>query len=161
MRHRLVLVPALVSAVALAGACGGNAGPGPADDARAARAVAQRVIDGLMLGRDPDAACAAMTPDAQANAAARTPRLALGAEPPTGELGMIFTGSLLTAAFDDVRATAGAVTVTGDDAVATIDYAGAIRDQLDVPSARVRLRRVDGRWLVTSTDAVGRDAATG
>jgi len=162
MRHRLVLVPLVAGAVALAAACGGASGPDPADDERAARAVAQRVIDGLLLGRDPDAACAAMTPEAQANAAAHTPRLMLGDEPPTCAVGMIFVGSFLTAALrDDVRATAGAVTISGEDAVVTIDYAGAIRDHLDVAATQLRLRRTDGRWLVSSSDPAGLGATTG
>ena len=64
---------------------------------------------------------------------------------------MTFLGNFIPAALGrDVRATAGAVTVTGDAAVVTIDYAGAISDRLDVPSARLSLRRTDRRWLVTS-----------
>jgi hypothetical protein len=143
------LAAGVTAAAVLVAGCGG--GTDPASDARAARAVAQRAVDGIFMNGDPDAACAALTPEAQAGTARQAPELVLHGEEPTCAAGMAFLGGFWDGFADGgARATAGAVAITGDDAVVTIDYTGAIRDRLGVATGRVRLARIDGHWLVTN-----------
>jgi hypothetical protein len=136
--------------VLLAAGCGGGGAPDPEADARAVREVAQRALDGIFAHGDPDDASAALTPGAQAGMARQAPRIVLRGEPPTCVVGMAFLGGFWDGfTRGGARATAGAVAITGDRALVTIDYTGVIRDRLGVATGRVRLVRVDGRWLVT------------
>lgn len=147
-----IAATAALAAAALASAAGcGGGGPDPAADERAVREAAQRVVDGTFLGGDPDAACAALAPEARARAAAQVPPGVLRATP-TCALGMAFVSGFFDGLLGgDLRARVGAVTVAGDDARATIDYAGAFRERVGATTGTLRLRRVGGRWLVTGT----------
>jgi hypothetical protein len=160
-RPSIALAVVAVLLAALAGACGGDPGPDASADERAARDAAQRVVDGMFLGGDPDAACAAMTPHARAGAARQVPTDAIDAEP-TCALGLTFTAGFLEGLTgDDVQVTVREVTITGDTGEATIEYAGALRERFGGTTAPLPLKRVDGGWLVGEADAVGPAGPTG
>jgi hypothetical protein len=143
----LAAAAAVTAASAFAAGCGG--GTDPAADARAARAVAQRAVDGVFMQGDPVAACAALTPAAREETARTISDDVRRGQEPTCALGMAAMGRNWEGVTSGAaRATAGSVVITDDHAVVTIEYAGAIRDRIGSATGSVRLARIDGRWLV-------------